>query len=153
MHRTSPTRTIDPLTRGIPSTRASEATRIPQNTRVGRVYRQRPKKNPPTRAFHCTHACLRCVSLRRMHPMLPTHASPTRKRARVDACISVYACLYPCIYTTGNKSPYLLISSNSLLSAIVMNIKCRLLHQATIQLDDVALRKSTKEHGYYIAIT
>src|SRR3954471_7701521 len=34
-----------------------------------------------------------------------------------------------------------------------MNIKGQLLHQATIQLDDVALRKSTKEHGYYIAVT
>ena len=34
-----------------------------------------------------------------------------------------------------------------------MNIKGQLLHQATIQLDDVTLRKSTKEHGYYIAVT
>src|SRR5204863_8616840 len=35
----------------------------------------------------------------------------------------------------------------------IMNIKCQLLHQAIIQLDDVSPRKSTKEHGYYIAIT
>src|SRR5436189_5011524 len=34
-----------------------------------------------------------------------------------------------------------------------MNIKGQLLHQATIQLDDVTPRKSTKEHGYYIAVT
>src|SRR4051812_23047782 len=34
-----------------------------------------------------------------------------------------------------------------------MNIKCQLLRQATIQLDDVTPRKSTKEHGYYIVVT
>src|SRR3954462_7534623 len=34
-----------------------------------------------------------------------------------------------------------------------MNTKYLLLHQAIIQLNDVALRKSTKEHGYYIAVT
>src|SRR3954467_4856156 len=34
-----------------------------------------------------------------------------------------------------------------------MNIKCHLLRQAIIQLDDVTPRKSTKEHGYYIAVT
>src|SRR3954465_12400636 len=35
----------------------------------------------------------------------------------------------------------------------IMNIKDQLLHQAIIQLDDVTPRKSTKEHGYYIAVT
>src|SRR3954466_9827351 len=34
-----------------------------------------------------------------------------------------------------------------------MNIRNHLLHQAIIQLEDVAPKKSTKEHGYYIAIT
>src|SRR5436190_1638897 len=34
-----------------------------------------------------------------------------------------------------------------------MNIRCQLLHQAIIQLEDVAPKKSTKEHGYYIAVT
>src|SRR3954469_14327493 len=34
-----------------------------------------------------------------------------------------------------------------------MNIKCQLLSQASIQLEDVAPKKSTKEHGYYIAVT
>src|SRR3954464_3742311 len=34
-----------------------------------------------------------------------------------------------------------------------MNIKCQLLHQAIIQLDDVTPRKSTKEHGCYVAVT
>src|SRR4051812_18378734 len=34
-----------------------------------------------------------------------------------------------------------------------MNNKCLLLCQAIIQLDDVAPKKSTKEHGYYIAVT
>src|SRR3954469_17650470 len=34
-----------------------------------------------------------------------------------------------------------------------MNIGCQLLRQASIQLDDVAPKKSTKEHGYYIAVT
>src|SRR4051812_6402547 len=34
-----------------------------------------------------------------------------------------------------------------------MNIKCLLLCQAIIQLDDVAPKKSTKEHGYCIAVT
>src|SRR3954465_4905820 len=34
-----------------------------------------------------------------------------------------------------------------------LSTRCQLLHRATIQLDDVALRKSTKEHGYYIAVT
>src|SRR3954468_3385543 len=34
-----------------------------------------------------------------------------------------------------------------------MNIRCQLLHQAIIQLEDIALKKSTKEHGYYIAVT
>src|SRR5436190_13919998 len=34
-----------------------------------------------------------------------------------------------------------------------MSIKDQLLHQAVIQLDDVTPKKSTKEHGYYIAVT
>src|SRR5436189_3956346 len=34
-----------------------------------------------------------------------------------------------------------------------MNVSHQLLHQAIIQLDDVAPKKSTKEHGYYIAVT
>src|SRR5436190_15303850 len=34
-----------------------------------------------------------------------------------------------------------------------MNIKDQLLHQAIIQLDDVTPRKSTKEHGYHVAVT
>src|SRR5436189_4101321 len=34
-----------------------------------------------------------------------------------------------------------------------MNIRCHLLHQAIIQLEDVAPKKSMKEHGYYIAVT
>src|SRR5204862_8216921 len=34
-----------------------------------------------------------------------------------------------------------------------MNIRRQPLHQAIIRLDDVALKKSTKEHGYYIAVT
>src|SRR3954465_12784429 len=34
-----------------------------------------------------------------------------------------------------------------------MNIRCQPLHQAIIQLEDVAPKKSTKEHGYYIAVT
>src|SRR3954467_7532512 len=34
-----------------------------------------------------------------------------------------------------------------------MNIKCHLLRQAIIQLDDIAPKKSTKEHGYNIAVT
>src|SRR3954463_7772776 len=34
-----------------------------------------------------------------------------------------------------------------------MNIRCQILHQAIIQLEDVAPKKSTKEHGYYIAAT
>src|SRR3954467_15908398 len=34
-----------------------------------------------------------------------------------------------------------------------MNIRCQLPHQAIIQLEDVALKKSTKEHGYYIVVT
>src|SRR3954463_8734385 len=34
-----------------------------------------------------------------------------------------------------------------------MNIKDQLLHRAIIQLDDVTPRRSTKEHGYYIAVT
>src|SRR3954466_13325482 len=34
-----------------------------------------------------------------------------------------------------------------------MNNRCQLLHQAIIQLKDVALKKSTKEHGYYIVVT
>ena len=34
-----------------------------------------------------------------------------------------------------------------------MNIKDQLLHQASIQLDDVTPRKSTKEHEYYIVVT
>src|SRR4051812_29563600 len=33
-----------------------------------------------------------------------------------------------------------------------MNVRRQLLHQAIIRLDDVAPRKSTKEHGYYIAV-
>src|SRR3954464_6049635 len=35
----------------------------------------------------------------------------------------------------------------------IMNIRCQLLHKAIIQLEDVAPEKSTKEHGYYIAVT
>src|SRR4051812_14876698 len=35
----------------------------------------------------------------------------------------------------------------------IMNIRCQLSHQAIIQLDNVALKKSTKEHGYCIAVT
>src|SRR5881628_1337560 len=35
----------------------------------------------------------------------------------------------------------------------IMNISHQLLHQAVIQLEDVALKKSTKEYGYYIAVT
>src|SRR3954462_176302 len=34
-----------------------------------------------------------------------------------------------------------------------MNVRSQLLHQAIIQLNDVAPKKSTKEHGYYIAVT
>src|SRR3954466_10290894 len=34
-----------------------------------------------------------------------------------------------------------------------MNTRCQLLHQAIIRLDDVTPKKSTKEHGYYIAVT
>src|SRR2546430_7019913 len=34
-----------------------------------------------------------------------------------------------------------------------MNIKCQLLCQVNIQLEDITLKKSTKEHGYYIAVT
>src|SRR3954468_4003746 len=34
-----------------------------------------------------------------------------------------------------------------------MNIRCQLLHQAIIRLEDVTPQKSTKEHGYYIAVT
>src|SRR5438045_9237572 len=34
-----------------------------------------------------------------------------------------------------------------------MNIRCQLLHQAIIRLEDVAPKKSTKKHGYYIAVT
>src|SRR3954467_1904471 len=34
-----------------------------------------------------------------------------------------------------------------------MNIRCQLLHQAIIWLEDVAPKRSTKEHGYYIAVT
>src|SRR5204863_2642031 len=34
-----------------------------------------------------------------------------------------------------------------------MNISYQLLHQAIIQLEDVAPKKSMKEHGYYIAVT
>src|SRR4051812_37392357 len=34
-----------------------------------------------------------------------------------------------------------------------MNIQCQLLRQASIRLEDVAPKKSTKEHGYYITVT
>src|SRR5436189_5921075 len=34
-----------------------------------------------------------------------------------------------------------------------MNISTQLLHQATIQLEGVTPKKSTEEHGYYIAVT
>src|SRR3954462_10440608 len=34
-----------------------------------------------------------------------------------------------------------------------MSIRCQLPHQSIIQLGDVAPKKSTKEHGYYIAVT
>src|SRR3954468_22696197 len=34
-----------------------------------------------------------------------------------------------------------------------MNISHQLLHQAIMRLEDVAPKKSTKEHGYYIAVT
>ena len=34
-----------------------------------------------------------------------------------------------------------------------MNINNQFLHQAIIQLEDVAPKKSTKEHGYYIVVT
>src|SRR3954471_19226498 len=34
-----------------------------------------------------------------------------------------------------------------------MNNKGQLLHQPIIQLEDVSPKKSTKEHGYYIAVT
>jgi len=35
----------------------------------------------------------------------------------------------------------------------IMNISTQLVHQAIIPLEDVASKKSTKEHGYYIAVT
>src|SRR4051812_2345301 len=34
-----------------------------------------------------------------------------------------------------------------------MNIRCQLLYQVIIQFGDVAPKKSTKEHGYYIDVT
>src|SRR3954470_20758678 len=34
-----------------------------------------------------------------------------------------------------------------------MNISTQQIHQAIIPLDDVTPKKSTKEHGYYIAVT
>src|SRR3954467_14487158 len=34
-----------------------------------------------------------------------------------------------------------------------MNIRCQLLHQAIIQLENVDPKKSMKKHRYYIAIT
>ena len=34
-----------------------------------------------------------------------------------------------------------------------MNITCQLLPQAIIQLENVVPKKSTTEHGYYIAVT
>src|SRR3954470_24487716 len=35
----------------------------------------------------------------------------------------------------------------------IMNIGCQPLHHATIQHKNIAPKKSTKEHGYYIAVT
>src|SRR4051812_34920057 len=43
--------------------------------------------------------------------------------------------------------------TNHLRLLSIMNIRNHHLHQAIIQLEDVALKKSTKEHGYYIVVT
>src|SRR4051812_18326269 len=154
MHRTSPMRTSDPLTRGIPSTRASEATRIPQNTRIDacivnaqRRTRRRVHSIARTRAFDAriSDACKRSpdAGIPPMRAPEVTRISQTRMHRRMHPSLRIHVSLH--------KGPYLL--SPATIYHLQVSTRCQLLHQATIQLDDVALKKSTKEHGYYIAVT